>query len=75
MTKKNNVGTSTTLEDKSKPADLTGRLLLKFKDKVKVRGRPKRALKQLCSFNKTGFDRATKKNIAMSHPQKKKQKR
>lgn len=70
----NSEGTSTTLEDKSKPADLTGRFQLKFKDKVKVRGRPKRALKQLCSFSKTGIDRATQKQHISEPPSKKRKK-
>jgi hypothetical protein len=70
----NSEGTSTTLEDESKPADLSGRLLLKFKDKLKVRGRPKRALKQLCSFNKTSVDRATKKKHSSEPPSKKQKK-
>ncbi|KAF0703329.1 Uncharacterized protein FWK35_00034552 [Aphis craccivora] len=70
----NSETTSTTLEDKSKPADLTGRFQLKFKDKVKVRGRPKRALKQLCSFNKTSVDRATQ-NQHSSEPTSKKRKK
>lgn len=71
----NSEGTSTTLEDKSMPADLTGRFQLKFKDKVKVRGRPKRALKQLCSFNKISVDRATQNQHSSELPSKKNEKK
>ena len=36
---------------------------LKFRDKLKVRGRPKRPVKQLCSFNKSVADRVTTRNL------------
>lgn len=63
-------GTSTTLEHESKPAKLTGQFQLKFKEKVKSRGRHKRTLKQLCSFNKTDVDRATRKQHGSEPPSK-----
>ena len=34
---------------------------LKFRKKLKARGRPKRAVRQLCSFNKSAADRVSRK--------------